>query len=68
MSDLKWISVKDRMPERMDLRILLYNESNGEVFQGYLGQLGDWHAIRYMGQVAYPNISHWMPLPEPPKP
>lgn len=62
---LNWISVKDRLPEQMDLKNLLC-DIDGNVFQGYYSQFGEWHSVRHMGKTKY-EITHWMPLPEPPK-
>jgi len=61
----EWISVKERLPEVMDFKVLLCDK-DGEVFQGYLSQIGTWHCMRYMGVVKYTNIEFWQPLPSPP--
>jgi len=63
---MEWISIKDRLPD-IDKRVLIYL-SHGvikvdERYKSLYGkQIGNW---RY----TYPetNITHWMPLPEPPK-
>ena len=57
----EWISVKDRLPERND-RILAYTPLKPgytelyNVTRGFMAQLGK-----------RSDITHWMPLPEPPK-
>jgi hypothetical protein len=58
-NDMKWISVKDRVPKTFD-RVLAYLPNKKK-------------AITWMwfGQEATTNapwhVSHWMPLPAPPK-
>jgi len=74
MNKPDWISVKDRLPEKWK-RIMLFNHHEG-ISIGVLADTG-WgldenyisdhcHAgydfIRHMS-----SITHWMPLPEPPK-
>lgn len=66
----EWISVKDRLPEKTGKQrgFYLVALSNGVVkelayeFEHYNNMLFDvgWH------ETAYP-VTHWMPLPEPPK-
>lgn len=76
----EWISVKDRLPEN-DGEYLVYTES-GDIFNaqfdsccGENGEFGAWHSY-YDGHtlgfldadwMPYDGITHWMPLPEPPK-
>ena len=76
----KWISVEDRLPEGVDEVLVLFengdmmnakydccidDESRLGTYRGYyhpytLGFLdGEW--------VPYEGVTHWMPLPEPPK-
>jgi hypothetical protein len=65
---MKWISVKERLPEEMDMTVLLNHKKFG-VFQGYLMQFGKhWASVRYLGVAPYDfkTVTHWMPLPEPP--
>ena len=59
--EMEWISVKDRLPERMQLVIVC--RKGGKVEQGYR-DVGDWWKV-YGTRTKY--ITHWMPLPEPPK-
>lgn len=59
---MEWFSVKDRLPEKGD-RVLAYlrgNEMavavyNGETFVDIINESLRWW------------VTHWMPLPEPPK-
>ena len=55
----EWISVKDRLPNK-PMRCLVYTK-RGE-YWGY--------EITYYNQgfnLQYSNVTHWMPLPEPPE-
>ena len=55
-----WISVKDRLPEYEDL-VLAYDKNYGVLRLLYRD--GDWEDdIQF-----YTQITHWMPLPEPPE-
>lgn len=66
LEETQWISVKDRMPEE-EQRVLYYfapvgmhtgrykKTEHGNVFYGAAGWLTD-------------DVTHWMPLPELPKP
>ena len=68
MSD--WISVKDRLPEVFDEVIVYFNGFISiawrETEKRKNGIVG-WHLD---SQMSYPeslvNVTHWMPLPEPP--
>ena len=51
----EWISVKDRLPD-VGKFVLIYNEINGVLL--------DYHDGATFG---YYDVTHWMPLPEPPK-
>lgn len=78
----KWISVKDRLPESAspayenDMRnaVLVYTPVDGYVHIGwyvrkdYRGR-DVWHTLSAMRshQTLTKKVSHWMPLPEPPK-
>lgn len=63
MSEMKWIPVTERLPKK-DEYVLCYSEYD-TWFIGYRGfHSGEW--IR--DGVMYPaEITHWMPLPEPPE-
>lgn len=50
-----WISVKDRLPD-VGKFVLIYNEINGVRL--------DYHDGATFG---YYDVTHWMPLPQPPK-
>jgi uncharacterized protein DUF551 len=56
----QWISVKDRLPEK-EKKVLVYAKYF-ETTQDSLTKYGDW-----LDSDPQANITHWMPLPEPPK-
>lgn len=73
--DSKWISVKERLPTSIVNKVLVWLEH--EDLNGYIG-FG--HYEKYKGQEIWYDIehneafsirgyavTHWMPLPEPPK-
>ena len=65
---MEWISVKDRMPNMKDI-VLVYDTFLECVSIGYisefLGKRAVW-VIDY-GESVSDTVTHWMPLPEPPK-
>ena len=65
---MEWISVKDRMPNMKDI-VLVYDTFLECVSIGYISEfLGErtvW-IIDY-GESVSDTVTHWMPLPEPPK-
>lgn len=60
---MNWISVKDRLPENSKLTYVLCFDNDSGVWLGYYED-GFWPTdegcIRGV-------VTHWMPLPEPPK-
>ena len=59
----EWISVKDRLPESGETT-LVYN-GDIDVHGFWNGRWLDYDENGYPFEVLY--ITHWMPLPEPPK-
>ena len=61
---MEWISVKDRLPEKED-DVLAY-EFRGDVSIAYISGY-EWRNLEsgYVMDASY--VTHWMPLPEPPK-
>ena len=65
----EWVSVDDRLPEVPEKVLVCYQ--TGVKFFGFK----DFDVCYYMdrkftradGCVTYPTVTHWMPLPEPPK-
>lgn len=57
----KWISVEDRLPTWEDGKVLIYTVFGISIAERTVS--GHWR-----GKDAIPKfITHWMPLPEPPK-
>lgn len=73
LRDRQWVSCKDRMPEDNTLVLFVYVSENGvkSVHYGYhqtLKGLGSSWAKPSGGWHYYDDdITHWQPLPEPPK-
>ena len=58
----KWIPVTERLPERY--KNVLTIRTDGKIRFDAIGSLDVWYEeVNYVG---YP-VTHWMPLPEPPK-
>lgn len=55
----RWISVKDRLPEVAGWYIVFYN--------GSAMQVAFFKGKKWPFNNHYHTITHWMPLPEPPK-
>lgn len=78
----KWIPVTERLPEKDDRYATVCNFGNGVVSRGVLGFAKDFSKVvtyqtnakdiwyeydREYGFVMITYVTHWMPLPEPPK-
>ncbi len=55
----EWISVKDRLPEETPTKCLCYSKD------GYM--VGSYTNWGWMFPCYFGQVTHWMPLPEPPK-
>lgn len=77
----KWISVKDRMPEPcVDVLLIVHGWNDREIYVGSLKRVeaekswltglemkaSDW-TIWGFSYLKEPVVTHWMPIPEPPK-
>ena len=70
----EWISVDDRLPDSCGFPCLLCGENSfGQIrvfkgFTGYMerGKFG-WHSNQKDIDIDVWTITHWMPLPQPPK-
>jgi len=58
--NMKWISVKDRLPDK-DCEVLVYMGINCYRYMELITHYSDCHLTRH------DTITHWMPLPKPPK-
>ena len=70
----EWISVDERLPDSCGFLCLLCGENSfGQirVFEGFTGymELGklEWHSNQKDIDIDVWTITHWMPLPQPPK-
>ena len=72
----KWISVKDGLPENQDGKCFLvmvktltqHNIDVAEWFNPDIeGEANSWHCCKHLHGRGYSfEVTHWMPLPEPP--
>lgn len=67
----RWIPVSERLPE-MDQPCLCYKETHGKAeykLGTYFGAMlsGNCAAFKSMSHYGVIGVTHWMPLPEPPK-
>lgn len=62
----KWISVKDRLPDKTNTYLAYCGEYDGINLLNYavLGIVGD--KIKGKWKSKYRTVTHWQPLPEPP--
>lgn len=70
----EWISIKDRLPLKAGVYITYTPKSGTVRTKRFLAiniysKIEDEHRLRFFngGGVEDKNVSHWMPLPEPPK-
>lgn len=59
----RWIPVEDALPEYGEY--VLFIRKNREVYVGYYDEKNTWNTDYqwFCGE----NVTHWMPLPEPPE-
>ena len=70
----EWVSVDDRLPDSCGFPCLLCGENSfGQirVFEGFTGYMErgkhEWHSNQKDVDIDVWTITHWMPLPKPPK-
>lgn len=66
----QWISVKDRLPDmRHDVLVsqTWWNERKPAQIGWYNEVTGNWYILKEDGYVINNKVTHWMPLPQPPK-
>ena len=65
---MEWISVKDKMP-RINEVVLVYDKFIEDVSIGYISEFLGYRVVWIIdyGQSVSDEVTHWMPLPEPPK-
>ena len=63
----QWISVNDRLPKHRGDVLIFYDKHGGEYGIGWFS-CENHDPYWVMGGAMLPyNVTHWMPLPEPPK-
>lgn len=62
----KWISVKDRLPEPWE-QVLIYSQHDFCESAFYIGVPGKWRVTWNHEMLDADSVTHWMPLPQPPK-
>jgi hypothetical protein len=60
----RWIAVSERLPEPNE-PVLIYTEMLGRHVAS-VDEEGEWFCD-YGGEWLFPDVTHWMPLPEPPE-
>ena len=61
VSSSKWIPVSERLPKEFE-NVLVYDSSDGMVEEAFITRHNEW-----VGVPMSDTVTHWMPLPEPPK-
>jgi len=70
---MEWISVEDRLPESQNIYLASwdYDGHKGIVGEAYHDGSNKWVFPFYANEkdvmTVMPNVTHWQPLPEPPK-
>ena len=62
---VKWISVKEQLPHRHKFVIVYYGKFRGVIMSVMAWDGENWYDGSFNGDNEW--ITHWMPLPEPPK-
>ena len=60
----KWIPVTERLPEPKELVLCIWKDING-IHYGFARYQHD--NVWYVSNEGMPEVTHWMPLPQPPK-
>lgn len=63
-----WVSVKDRLPDKEGQYICWFGKNTVIKGAAIATYLEEWKAFgSFESLKTYPNVTHWMPMPEPPK-
>ena len=62
----EWISVDDRLPNPRK-RVLIYSRHDFCESAFYIGGPGEWRVAWNHEMLDDDSVTHWMPLPKPPK-
>ena len=64
----RWISVKDRLPEKPGRYLCWFGKNTFAVGASIVPYIPDLHWFASLESLErYENVTHWMPMPEPPK-
>ena len=66
----KWIPVTERLPENRDDVLVCrrwWNETRNPQIGWYNDVSQEWQVLESYGYYPCKKVTHWMPLPEPPK-
>ena len=65
----EWVSVEERLPEsQADVLVVAFWHENWQTMIGWHSDMGKkWRIITPHGEREPGGVTHWMPLPEPPK-
>jgi hypothetical protein len=63
----KWIPVTERLPEYDSVVLVTNGEDVGTGYRYVLGEIGFTGWAVPFADIEEDDVSHWMPLPEPPK-
>ena len=70
----KWISVEERLPEKLNENNQMYITEEVIGFNGECAYIGQYKVYKYDGYCTFfdgnyfrDDVTHWMPLPEPPE-
>ena len=69
MAGMEWISVNERLPEEDEDVLVMTAEgkfASGGMHVASLDEDGVWYPSHGDGW-EFPDVTHWMPLPEPPE-
>lgn len=69
MKKSEWISIKERLPEA-ESNMVLVCLSDKRIFIGFIYNDNEWQISYSDGMkkiYEYSHVTHWMPLPTPPK-
>jgi hypothetical protein len=65
---MKWISVKDRLPQQMDEDYLVVVKNKNKEGGIYLFDMANFTSDGiWVKSNTWEDVTHWKPLPEPPK-
>lgn len=64
----KWIRVEDRLPTNNDpIFQLIWGEDEDGDIEVYKAYYSEQSTCWFWRDMEFSNVTHWMPLPEPPK-